>query len=342
MIVNTVNSVNEALLWGLHTIAKHGVPSDSRNGTVRSVPLPVTTRTRFPDRRVLFVPNRGENPFFHFVESLWMLDGRNDLKPLAEIVSRMKDFSDDGGRTQPGAYGHRWRHHFGHDQLDWAVRRLKADPNDRRVVVSMWDGRRDPVAADQKSADVPCNTHLYLLVRGGATAGAQLDMTVCCRSNDLLWGAHGANAVHFSVLQEYLAARIGVRLGEMWQVSNNYHLYDATLPEGLQGYMDGSDGFVCPYSTRLVRPCPLFSEDVPVDDWDEDLSMWWREPTKYGLRQPFFRRVATPILMAHRAAKAKDFAAAREALDQCVADDWATACLAWLNRAEERQKGKAS
>ena len=41
----------------------------------------------------------------------------------------------------------------------------------------------------------------------------RLQMTVHCRSNDIIWGTYGANAVHFSILQEYVAARIGVDLG---------------------------------------------------------------------------------------------------------------------------------
>jgi thymidylate synthase len=57
-----------------------------------------------------------------------------------------------------------------------------------------------------------------------------LDLTVLCRSNDVVWGAYGANAVHFSVLQEYLAGRIGVDVGVMYQFSNNYH-----------GYVDGAE-----------------------------------------------------------------------------------------------------
>jgi hypothetical protein len=35
-------------------------------------------------------------------------------------------------------------------------------------------------------------------------------MTVTNRSNDLCWGMLGANYVHFTILQEYLAARLGV------------------------------------------------------------------------------------------------------------------------------------
>ena len=33
----------------------------------------------------------------------------------------------------------------------------------------------------------------------------KLCMTVCNRSNDMLWGAYGANVVHMSMLQEFVA-----------------------------------------------------------------------------------------------------------------------------------------
>lgn len=56
-----------------------------------------------------------------------------------------------------------------------------------------------------------------------------LNMTVFNRSNDLIWGTLGANVVHFSVLQEYMAARLGVKVGVYNQVSNNLHVY--TAPE---------------------------------------------------------------------------------------------------------------
>jgi len=52
-----------------------------------------------------------------------------------------------------------------------------------------------------------------------------LNMTVFNRSNDMVYGALGANVVHFSVLQEYMAACIGVEVGTYYQVSSNMHVY---------------------------------------------------------------------------------------------------------------------
>lgn len=335
MYVLQAQSVSDALIQGVRLLRDNGDRAESRNGPVLTAPYPVCTMTANPHWRVLSVPGRGDNPFFHLVEALWMLDGRKDLAPLAAIVKRMASFSDDGGKTQPGAYGFRWRHHFKSDQLDWAVKRLKADPNDRRVVISMWDGRHDPGAADAGSKDVPCNTHIYLLVRNG-----QLDMTVCCRSNDAVWGAHGANAVHFSVLQEYLAARIGVELGAMWQVSNNYHLYESVLTEELLSVADMDAQQVCHYMRGAVEPARMFDMGRHPDEWTEDLDTWWDNPTKVGLRHSFFRRVATPVFMAQRAwADKRDpqrFSNALEIISNCSAPDWRAACTHWLEASRDR------
>ena len=64
------------------------------------------------------------------------------------------------------------------------------------------------------------NTNIYFKIREN-----KLKMTVCCRSNDMLWGAYGVNVVHMSVLQEYMATMIGVEMGEYRQISDSFHIY---------------------------------------------------------------------------------------------------------------------
>jgi thymidylate synthase len=146
-----------------------------------------------------------------------MLAGRRDLASLAHYNSRMSKYSDDG-TVLHGAYGWRWRRRFYCDQVDAAVRTLLDCPTSRRVVIAMWDpaervsgdtperGDLEMVAND--GADVPCNTHLYFDVQDG-----RLNMTVCNRSNDLVWGMLGANYVHFSILHEYVANAVSLPLG---------------------------------------------------------------------------------------------------------------------------------
>ena len=76
---------------------------------------------------------------------------------VVKYNKRMKEYSDDGVVLH-GAYGHRWREHFGGDQIEVVIQRLQADPNDRRCVVQMWDPLVD---LNRAGVDVPCNTVIY-------------------------------------------------------------------------------------------------------------------------------------------------------------------------------------
>ena len=127
----------------------------------------------------------------------------------------MKNFSDDG-KVFNAAYGHRWRKHFGTDQLLDVINLLKQDISTRQAVIQMWDV--EDLVKD--TCDKACNTQLIFDTRNN-----KLNMTVFNRSNDVWWGAYGANAVHFSFLQEVIARAIDYPLGEYRQVSNNFHLY---------------------------------------------------------------------------------------------------------------------
>ena len=51
-------------------------------------------------------------------------------------------------------------------------------------------------------------------------------MTVCNRSNDMIWGAYGANAVHMSILMEYVAVAVNAPMGSYYQISDSFHIYE--------------------------------------------------------------------------------------------------------------------
>lgn len=323
----SVRNVNEALAAGIELLRLRGVERDSRNGPVIMADNPVTTIYARPWERVLFCPKRDANPFFHLVESLWMLAGRKDVKTVATYVKRMATYSDDRV-TLNGAYGWRWRQHFVQDQLAWAIRRLAADPNDRRVVIGMWDPDVD-MAGAASSKDVPCNTQIYVWI----TVDGKLSITVTCRSNDLIWGAHGANAVHFSYLQEYIACALGIPMGAMYQVSNNYHAYLKTL-EPLADYPT-PNAVSDPYVTQEFEPTmPLHSGNT--QEFDEDVAMLLDENVTFGLRSPWLRKVAVPVMKAHQAyrdkANGERFENAQACVAQIRAHDWRLACSEWLSR----------
>ena len=296
---------------------------DSRNGEVLSFPTPVTSVYKYPDERVLFSPERNCNPFFHFIEGLWMIEGRDDLGTLTMFAKKMADFSDDGEHVN-GAYGYRWREWFGRDQLSKVIDLLKQNPLDRRIVLQMWDPFRD-LGSDSK--DVPCNTQVYFRVVNDA-----LDMTVTNRSNDMIWGMYGANAVHFSMVQEYVASMVGMKMGKYYQVSNNAHIYkevwdplDLKLPKGIIG---------CFYETSVVKPSPLV--DSP-DRFDIEMALffeWLHEGDHFGFeyKNSVFNKTAMPMVEAWWLYKEGLLPDAIDLAKTIEATDWRKVCVEWLER----------
>ena len=354
MIVLEACNVNDALAQGARFIREHGVREESRNGPVLRVPEPVTTVYFVPEERVLFAPGRDANPFFHLIESIWMIAGRDRLSDLTPYVSTFGQFSDDGV-TVPGAYGKRWRGWFvdeddqTFDQLDWAVKRLRNDPTDRRVVIQMWDANIDPGRADNGGKDVPCNLELLPKIVDGT-----LDVTVFCRSNDMLLGAYGANAVHFSFLQEYLAGRIGVPVGVYRQISVDFHVYEADMEKFDLDALAALEGCTDFYAEEAVEQYPIFkgwggedhSNTHPINDAAreqviaQDLALFFDEGPEVAnraARWPFLKQIAAPMALAHRhwkGGKGEDrFVGALEILKQMPErNDWRRACEEWINR----------
>jgi thymidylate synthase len=339
-IVNATN-VNTALTHGLTTLIQHGEKNDSRNGPVLSLPAPCITVYKKPMERVLFSNVRDANPFFHFFESLWMLCGRNDLDFMTHFVKRFSEYSDDGDVLH-GAYGFRWREFFAFDQLTDLVTLLRRDPTTRRAVLAMWSPNGDLVSSEGmggiNNKDIPCNTHVYFDRRGDV-----LNMTVLCRSNDAIWGAYGANAVHFSMLQEYMAARVGCRVGTMYQFSNNLHVYAKVADEEKMRALRESERDL--YTLERVKPSPLIS--ISTVGWEEELAEFMDRTRDYQMitgsgiwTERFFANVAVPMWNAHVAYKQNDTEAMFNYASVIIASDWRVACIDWLTRRTEK-KGAA-
>lgn len=222
-----ISDINEALPRALPLLFEHGVKHTAASlaNARETIEWPGLFITEYwhPERNVLFDPVRDANPMFHYLESMWILAGRNDVQFLAHVLPKMAEYSDNGSRFH-GAYGFRLRRWFGSmdeiDQIERAIKLLKRDPTSRQCVLSIWDPDTDLGA---KTKDMPCNNLLMLKVRQN-----KLNITVSNRSNDAIWGCYGANAVQFSMLQMYLAARIGVDVGTYCQVSDSFHVYSDT------------------------------------------------------------------------------------------------------------------
>lgn len=307
-----------------------GVVRDSRNGPVIMFAEPATIIYEQPTERVVFWEERDANPFFHLMEFLWVISGRRDVKFVEQFVKRMRTFSDDGKKFH-AAYGYRWRKNFQQDQLIKIIEGLKNNPDCRRQVLGIWDVRKD---LGKQGLDTPCNLEATFQINHEN----KLDMVVHNRSNDGICGALGANCVVFSLLQEYIAAGIGVPMGRYWQVSSNLHVYMSDFQKYKDLAIHAPDPYRtverCPYASGLVTPTQVV--DLPIEQWEHDLKLWMKNPIKFQhhLTSRFFLRTATPMIMAHRAHKKGNTEEALETIMTQMFDesDWKLACVEWLQR----------
>lgn len=328
-----VRNVNDAYPRLCKLIMDKGVLSDSRNGEVRAAPGATLVKFRQPWERVLFDAERDANPIFHLLEAVWMLAGRNDVEFVTRFNSNMASFSDDG-ETFNAAYGHRWRHHFGFDQLEAVVDMLRANPNDRRAIITMWD----PADLLKDTKDVACNLQILPRIVDGT-----LEFTTTNRSNDLIWGLCGANAVHLSFLQEWMAGALGLKVGHWNHLSNNLHIYErhwdlARHAKSFPHWMGW------PGTQPLISPTPI--ENAPPGQSPREILAWNAEVFRTEcmsiadgskgaddqFRSPFLNDTVEPMLASWAAWKAGDKADAIEVASCIEATDWRRAVVAWYKR----------
>lgn len=337
MKVLNVRNANDALGQGIQLIKESAEVVKSRAGVTLEVPSPVTTVYHKPWERVLISKVRDANPFFHLMEAMWILAGRRDVKFLTEFNKRMVDYSDDS-EVFNAPYGYRLRNGTGNykiDQLAEVIKLLKRDPNTRQAVCQIWD-EYDLV---HNTKDKACNMSIVFRIRDG-----KLCMTVYNRSNDMIWGAYGANVVQFSIIQEYVAVHLDLLIGTYTQVSNSYHVYT----EGAGGKVwdrikDNYDGNINIYNN--LDNVIYMSKDS-VSRIDEDLNTFFKSYDKFGIEElcelkcwqsQYFYHLIIPVLCVYLMYKEHGPIRAMKYTIAIQSDDWRIACEDWLtNRAEAK------
>lgn len=351
------------------------VKEQSRNGPVLMCVEPVTLTYNNPLERVLFNPKRDCNPFFHMYEALWMLAGRNDVKSLSTYTSKMAQYSDDG-ITFNGAYGKRWYKYVAKEdknivistQLNEIINHLRKNPTSRRAILQMWDISDDLEKVDT-SKDVCCNLSVCFSIRTiteskyipvhdvGYTKNittSYLDMTVFNRSNDLIKGMLGANYVHFTFLQEYIAECLGVKVGKYNQISNNLHVYPDAIWKPIEWLRCNTDM----YATK-----PSFDKHIPLLhnvtklEFDKELQdvvtmcsniqrIKIMDPNEY--KSCFIKTVAIPMFKAYAHYKEPETPDESKTfnrqmhfwLDQINLPDWKLIATQWINNRLNKLQNK--
>lgn len=153
-------------------------------------------------------------------EQIWFLTGSDDPNFfLRKFTKIWDDFTEDDGKIT-AAYGHRWRHHFGRDQIANLVNHLKEQPGSRHAVVVTWDPADDGLGTGSKKKNVPCPYTFTVNIIGN-----KLHMHNIVRSNDMILGCPH-DVAGFALLQRFLAAKLGVKPGRLTHSISNAHIYD--------------------------------------------------------------------------------------------------------------------
>ena len=75
-------------------------------------------------------------------EQVWFITGDKDTNFLRKYTKMWDEFIEEDG-TITSAYGYRWRHHFGRDQLGQLIKHLEKEPHSRQGVIVTWDPSDD-------------------------------------------------------------------------------------------------------------------------------------------------------------------------------------------------------
>jgi hypothetical protein len=159
-------------------------------------------------------------------------------------------------------------------------------------------------------------------------------MTVLNRSNDIVWGCYGANAVHMSVLQEFVALAIGVPVGSYTQVSNDWHIYEKHFAL-MEHPFEARDDVYLP----TWRHVPLFA--VPESPWivQREFELFCDNVLAgdfYGSYvSSYVNWVLQPLAKSWKCYKEGSFTRAVSYASTIADTAIQVACLEWLERKEK-------
>jgi len=217
----------------------------SRAGDMREM-LGVTVRSEDPRQRW-----RGRRKFnlpFALQETFAYWQGLNPGH-VERYNSNMQEWLVDG--ELPGsAYGDRLRNTAGHDQLERVEAQLRDSPDTRRAVAQVFQAGVE----DFTGGDVSCTTELQFLRRDG-----ELHLIARVRSQDMFWG-YVYDTQNNQWLQEVLAGRLGLEVGEYVHHMGSCHYYEDFAEAVIRSKEDE------------VRRWPSPDLRLPVDEHDSAMS----------------------------------------------------------------------
>lgn len=120
------------------------------------------------------------------------------------------------------------------DQLRFVIEKFKQDIDTREAVITIHDPISDNFNQNEEDGekasllltkDTPCTRSIHFMIVNG-----KMNCYVDIRSNDLIWGFSAVNVFNFTLMQEYVAAIVGVPVGKYYHKADNLHVYKDFIP----------------------------------------------------------------------------------------------------------------
>jgi thymidylate synthase len=182
-----------------------------------------------PRNRIIYNRARKFNIFAVLGHFLWIMRGANDLMSIEYYNPKAAGLSDNN-TTHRAAYGDRMmncnailvdtfkRESSSINQIETAIERLEKDPLSRRAFISIYNPALDSDCFETR--DFPCTIGYHFLIRRGV-----LDMVCFMRSQNALFVMPYDIFIN-TMLQEYIANRLGVDVGSYIHTGSSFHIFD--------------------------------------------------------------------------------------------------------------------
>ncbi len=205
-----------------------GHPAEATKGRFVEL-VGVSLRLRNPRARMSRSEAKGR-PFSSIGELFWYLSGKNDLSFIEYFLKAYHKSAEADGLIH-GAYGPRLFPKDRPSQIEQVIDRLENKPTTRQAVIQLFDSADIAIGTQYK--DVPCTCTIQFLCRE-----QRLSCIVNMRSNDAYKGLPH-DIFCFTMIQEMVAKRLGLDLGEYHHIIGSLHLYESDVGSSNEYLQEG-------------------------------------------------------------------------------------------------------
>lgn len=177
----------------------------------------VSVEIQNPDDRTITTPWRKWSNKYAEREWNWYLSGNPSVENIKKYAP-LWDKMHNGDNIVNSNYGFQWMRN---NQLQKAIKQLKDNPYTRQAWISIYDGKEK----DKYEFDTPCTLAVGFDIKPNSES---VDMTVCMRSNDLIYGFCN-DQYCFSKLQEIVAKELNRPIGTYTHFVHDMHIYNNKL-----------------------------------------------------------------------------------------------------------------